>query len=223
MRARPLPPDERRRAIIEATLPLLREHGTALPTRQIAEACGVAEGTLFKAFESKEDLIASALHSALSVEALAERLGAIPDAHTLPEAIRSVLAGLDAYLADARALLALSHLHGHHRPDGRYPDRKQPQGRPDPERVRRAASDLGKPGPDGRWEHPDPRAIHQLVCDKVTLALTPYEAQLTVAPEVAAAALIALAFGAHHPFAGSPLLDLDTIAHIALRGLSRES
>lgn len=212
VRARPLPPDERRRAIIAATLPLLREHGTALPTRQIAKACGVAEGTLFKAFESKEDLIASALHSALSIEALAERLASIPEAHTLPEVVRGVLSGLDLYLADARALLALTHLA--HRPDAKRPDAKGPP---------RRAPGLGQPSPDGRGEHPDPRIVHQLVCDKVSETLSPYANRLTVAPEVAAATLIALAFGAHHPFAGSPLLDIDTIAAIALRGLARES
>ena len=181
----------------------------ALPTRQIAEAAGVAEGTLFKAFESKEDIIASALHSALSVEALADRLEATR-ADTLPDAVRGVLTALDAYLTDARALIALTHLHFHGRPDAARA-------------ATHGATHLGKPGPDGRWSHPDPRAVHDLVSDKVTDALTPYADRLTATPEVAAAALVALAFGAHHPFAGSPLLDLDTITDIALRGLSQES
>ena len=53
-RAAPLPPDERRRRLVEATLPLLVEHGRGVTSRQIAEAAGVAEGTVFRAFESKD-------------------------------------------------------------------------------------------------------------------------------------------------------------------------
>ncbi|WP_300082285.1 helix-turn-helix domain-containing protein, partial [Propioniciclava sp.] len=53
--------DERRKALVDATLPLLREHGTDNSTRQIAEAAGIAEGTIFRAYDSKDDLIAACL------------------------------------------------------------------------------------------------------------------------------------------------------------------
>src|SRR6185437_10931544 len=39
--------EERRAAIIAATLPLLLERGTNISTRQIAETAGIAEGTIF--------------------------------------------------------------------------------------------------------------------------------------------------------------------------------
>ena len=55
-RVAPLAPDDRRAALIEATLPLLREHGTAVSTRQIADAAGVAEGTIFRVFPDKNSL-----------------------------------------------------------------------------------------------------------------------------------------------------------------------
>nr|WP_284286883.1 helix-turn-helix domain-containing protein [Angustibacter aerolatus] len=54
-RATPLSPDERRRHLVDATLPLLVQHGRAVSTRQIARAAGVAEGTIFRVFDSKDE------------------------------------------------------------------------------------------------------------------------------------------------------------------------
>ena len=61
-------PDDRRAAIIEAALPLIMEHGLAVTTRQIAEAAGVAEGTLFNVFPDKNSLIGAALLTAFDPE-----------------------------------------------------------------------------------------------------------------------------------------------------------
>jgi AcrR family transcriptional regulator len=63
-RAAALPPSERRAEIVAATLPLVLAHGAAVTTRQIAEAAGIAEGTIFRVFPDKESLIEAVVESA---------------------------------------------------------------------------------------------------------------------------------------------------------------
>ncbi len=60
-RAKPLPPDDRRRAIIEAVIPLLLEKGSTLTSREMADAAGVAEGTIFSVFPDKSAVIIEAV------------------------------------------------------------------------------------------------------------------------------------------------------------------
>lgn len=60
-RAKPMSVDERREAIARATLPLLMAHGRDVTTRQIAEAAGVAEGTLFRVYENKDAIVDAAV------------------------------------------------------------------------------------------------------------------------------------------------------------------
>ena len=76
-RAAALPPEERREALIAATLPLVLEHGTDVSTRLIAEAAGVAEGTIFRVFPSKDDLIEAVVASAFDPSSLVEAISAV--------------------------------------------------------------------------------------------------------------------------------------------------
>lgn len=76
-RATPLPPDERRAALLAATEPLLEKHGRDVSTRQIAAAAGVAEGTIFRVFASKDALIDACLAESFDVRPTCDQLLAI--------------------------------------------------------------------------------------------------------------------------------------------------
>ncbi|HEX6220712.1 MAG TPA: TetR family transcriptional regulator, partial [Acidimicrobiia bacterium] len=60
-RARPLPAEDRRQAIVEAVIPLIMEQGASVTTAAIAEAAGIAEGTIFRVFPDKGSLLVEAL------------------------------------------------------------------------------------------------------------------------------------------------------------------
>jgi AcrR family transcriptional regulator len=70
-------PEDRRAAIIDAALPLLREQGANVSTRQIADAAGVAEGTIFGVFSDKASLIKCAIMRALDPSESIEAIEAI--------------------------------------------------------------------------------------------------------------------------------------------------
>ncbi len=70
-------PEDRRAALVAATVPLLHEHGLEVSTRQIAAAAGVAEGTIFGVFKDKQSLIVAALMHALDPAPTLAALAAI--------------------------------------------------------------------------------------------------------------------------------------------------
>ena len=89
-RPRPLTPDERREALVSATLPLLYTHGKAVTTRLIAEAAGVAEGTIFRVFDSKEQLVDAAVARAFEPGQLTARIAEIDPAAPLREKLLKI-------------------------------------------------------------------------------------------------------------------------------------
>ncbi|MEY9950855.1 TetR/AcrR family transcriptional regulator [Leifsonia sp. EB34] len=90
-RAQPLPPEDRKAMIVDAVIPLLIEHGRGVTTRQIADAAGIAEGTIFRAFGDKETLVRAAVEKYLDPEPLRENLRSIDPALPLELKLRGIV------------------------------------------------------------------------------------------------------------------------------------
>lgn len=110
-RATPLAPDERRAALVAATRPLLLEHGLNITTKQVAEAAGVAEGTIFRAFETKDRLFCAVLQDALDPAPAVARILAVSE-RDLTETVTRLLELLLADIGEIKALfMALGSAH----------------------------------------------------------------------------------------------------------------
>jgi AcrR family transcriptional regulator len=105
-RATPLPLDERRAALIAATEPLLEKFGRDVSTRQIAEAASVAEGTIFRAFTTKDALIDAVLEDVFDVQRTCDELRRIDLALDLESRMVAAVHVLQTRL---RRLFALFH------------------------------------------------------------------------------------------------------------------
>lgn len=107
-RAAPLPPSQRRAAIVGATLPLLLAHGPAVTTRQIAEAAGIAEGTIFRAFPDIESLIQATVDAAYDPAQVAEELAAISGTASLERRLVDAVRILQNRLTNVWQLISMS-------------------------------------------------------------------------------------------------------------------
>ncbi|WP_162642186.1 TetR/AcrR family transcriptional regulator [Streptosporangium sp. 'caverna'] len=142
-RAAPLPPDERRAALIASTLSLVLAHGPDVSTRQIAQAAGVAEGTIFRVFATKEELVDAAVASAFDLSPLLRDLATID--RTAPLQIRLV-AAVEILQQHTTRIFRLVDALG---PPWLAEARRNPKARTDQGNViRQALAELIEPGPD---------------------------------------------------------------------------
>jgi AcrR family transcriptional regulator len=123
-RARPLPPDARRAALVDATLPLIRKHGIDVSTRQIAAAAGVAEGTIFRVFPDKDSLIQAAVDAAFDPAPVVAALKRIDPSQPLAERLTAIARIVQTWLTTIINLMMVLRAS---RPLGEKPSPRQPR------------------------------------------------------------------------------------------------
>ncbi len=105
-RAPALAVDERRAMILDAVIPLLLAQGADVTSRQIAEAAGVAEGTVFRAFGDKESLIEAAVQKHFDPENVRTGLRGIDPDDPFESKLAQVIAVLRARLTGVMQMMA---------------------------------------------------------------------------------------------------------------------
>jgi AcrR family transcriptional regulator len=190
-------PDDRRRAIVQAMLPLLVERGDEITTRQIAEAAGIAEGTIFRVFPDKKALMLAAAEEAINPadgaaaweQAMAE-IGPLRD-----KVVAAAQRVLDRMRMTMTVMFAVRRHLGSHEELHRH-DKKH----------------FGPP----QFVIDAQAELHR----RLTGIFEAHRDELAVDPEVAAVALRSLIFGASRPELGmTPALTAEQIADLLLSGV----
>ena len=104
--------EDRRAALVAATEPLLERYGRDISTRQIADAAGVAEGTIFRAFATKDELIDTVIEEVFDESRARDAILAVDRTLPLPERlVAAVTIHLTGWTrADAVATLLIAAL-----------------------------------------------------------------------------------------------------------------
>jgi AcrR family transcriptional regulator len=108
-------PEDRKAAIVDSVLPLVGERGVDVTSRELAQAAGVAEGTLFRAFGDKTALVGAVavegLHRAAGPEQALAELTAIDPGLPLERRLELVIQTGRGRAAEAmRWMSVLRHL-----------------------------------------------------------------------------------------------------------------
>lgn len=113
-RAEPLPADDRRRAIVEAVIPLFLEKGPAVTTREMAEAAGIAEGTIFRVFPDKSSVIHDAVKAGMDPDQIRQAIAAIPPTTPLADQLEAAARILVERSERVTALIGVLRASGSH-------------------------------------------------------------------------------------------------------------
>ncbi|SEE41287.1 transcriptional regulator, TetR family [Streptomyces sp. 2131.1] len=150
-RAPAMSPDERRTMIIQTAIPLIAEYGAAVTTAKIARAAGIGEGTIFRVFADKDELMQSCVAEALSPDHAIRELDAIDVFQPLPDRLVEAAEALQAHMNRMAAILG-SLGHG----GGKHPGPVRGAGRNESTtRVRSALAELFEPERDTLRRSPE--------------------------------------------------------------------
>lgn len=205
-RAPPLDRAARRAKIIEAVAPLLAARGGAVTTRELAEAAGVAEGTLFSVFDDKRSLMLAAIQGRLDPEPLRTRIAALATLPTIEAKLLGVWKVIMPRVEEFHALAVA--MRG-----------VLKTGLPMPPPGAEAAP-VGHDHPFGR--HGPPAQMHgwvTVVIGEVTELLAPHQAELRVNPARLAQGFVTLLLASRMPQAeGEPPLNPKELVDFCLNG-----
>ncbi|MBC9714188.1 TetR/AcrR family transcriptional regulator [Streptomyces sp. TRM66268-LWL] len=114
--------------LVQATIPLVIAYGRGVTTRQIAQAAGVGEGTIFRVFADKDELLDACVTAVLGPGNTLAELAAIDLDRPLAERLNEAAEALRADLDRMGAVLGALHTPGASRPrpgreEGTLPDR----------------------------------------------------------------------------------------------------
>ncbi|MGW7271756.1 TetR/AcrR family transcriptional regulator [Streptomyces sp. NPDC054864] len=114
-RAAAMSPERRREMIIQTAIPLIAEYGAAVTTAKIARAAGIGEGTIFRVFADKDELLQACVAEALSPEHAIRELDAIDVCQPLPDRLAEAAEALQAHMDRMGAIVgSLGHRGGKH-------------------------------------------------------------------------------------------------------------
>ncbi|SDG19559.1 transcriptional regulator, TetR family [Lentzea fradiae] len=91
-------PEDRREAIVQATLPLVVKDGANVTTSQIAAAAGIAEGTVFRVFKDKAELLNACIDRVLLSDEEVARIKAVPADLPLEQRLVEAASTVTGYL-----------------------------------------------------------------------------------------------------------------------------
>src|ERR1700739_414355 len=105
-RAASIQPQERRAEIVAVTERLIVEHGGNVSTRAIAEAAGIAEGTIFRVFPTKEAIVDAIFEDAFNSDGYRREISAVDLAADLKTRMVEVVKILQRRIRRIMALFA---------------------------------------------------------------------------------------------------------------------
>lgn len=185
--------EQRRAMIVAAALPLVAEYGAAITTGQIARAAGIGEGTIFRVFADKEELLNACLAEAMNPDHALRELASVSLDEPLAARLAQAAEALRAHLERMGTVIGALHASGHRRGQSR----------------------------GDRPAQGDRESSMKATRDAVAELIEPDRAALRLEPEKLAAIFLGMLFTSHRPTAGEmepTAADLvDVLLHGALR------